>query len=397
MDADPPNDEILNEAIASGGYYYNGTASASFCGGSLIAPDLVLSAAHCSGRVKKVRVGVHNATWDTEYGNGGNNPNSTLDDDDGELLSVIRVVKHPQYLDTGINGFDVMVMKLGNRSSSTPVRLNDDPNVPLFHDPSTTPPGSLPFLRLIGFGRQDVNVRNTSLGVLQVGGGYMVGFNECRRIYGGILRTGMLCVNYTEGSQCKGDSGSPVVLEGPDGDVQVGVVSFSINCAVTVPGVLARVSAHFEWIAQQVCLLSDDPPLYFDCPTRLASIVNAGNNSNHFNGEGAAEPPIALRNGMTVDLRTTGTKPTTGTPTSGALERQDGNNGDDDCPTVSITAIAEADRYAHETGFEFLTFDHNHTSYRVRAELPPFSSRTGVDDFINTTLLLHDLDSFQDF
>jgi hypothetical protein len=56
-----------------------------------------------------------------------------------------------------------------------------------------------------------------------------------------------------------------MILEGgAAGDVQVGVISWGRGCAI-YPGVYSRVSAGYDWIREQVCFQSKNPPLYLQC------------------------------------------------------------------------------------------------------------------------------------
>ena len=64
------------------------------------------------------------------------------------------------------------------------------------------------------------------------------------------------------------DSGAPVIVAGdnPDDDLLVGLGSTGVGCADNVfPSIQARVSAGMDWIQQQVCELSANPPSGFDC------------------------------------------------------------------------------------------------------------------------------------
>ena len=60
----------------------------------------------------------------------------------------------------------------------------------------------------------------------------------------------MLCASANNKDSCQGDSGGPLVK----GNVQIGVVSWGIDCAdPNFPGVYARVSSQYNWIESEVC------------------------------------------------------------------------------------------------------------------------------------------------
>jgi len=75
------------------------------------------------------------------------------------------------------------------------------------------------------------------------------------------------------------DSGAPVILAGPDGpeqDLLVGLGSTGIGCADPVfPAIQARVSTGTDWIRQQVCARSVNPPSDFQCDELVVSTKNA--------------------------------------------------------------------------------------------------------------------------
>jgi hypothetical protein len=73
----------------------------------------------------------------------------------------------------------------------------------------------------------------------------------------------MLCAGLDEGGKdsCQGDSGGPLLLKVGDAYVQVGVVSFGNGCGLpNSPGVYTRISGVKDWLDEQMCILSDNPP-----------------------------------------------------------------------------------------------------------------------------------------
>jgi trypsin len=66
----------------------------SFCGGSMIAPDIVLSAAHCAGGDYYAIIGRHD-----------------LETDEGDEVGIDKEITHPDY-DTQTTDNDFMVLVL---------------------------------------------------------------------------------------------------------------------------------------------------------------------------------------------------------------------------------------------------------------------------------------------
>ena len=55
---------------------------------------------------------------------------------------------------------------------------------------------------------------------------------------------------------CQGDSGGPLVVRGGNSgaDIQVGVVSWGIDCGIVgIPGIYSQVSTAYNWIQDEVC------------------------------------------------------------------------------------------------------------------------------------------------
>lgn len=265
-----------------------------FCGGSLIARDVVLSAAHC----------------DSE---GDGNYNAVVgrhahDDNDGQELGVKKALPHPEY-DWLNTDNDFLLIFLDGAAS-------DDINVVKLNDDAATPDIGAA-VTVMGWGDIDPTdegqVLASELMEVEVS---TISNEECESndgdfgSYAGSITTNMLCAKDAGEDSCQGDSGGPLVIRGNDAseDVQVAVVSWGIGCASEdYPGVYARVSSQYEWIRAEVCAWSNFAPEEFDCsnapppgtpsPTPASGGSNnnddwnGGNNSN--NGEPTLSPTLS--------------------------------------------------------------------------------------------------------
>jgi secreted trypsin-like serine protease len=199
-----------------------------FCGGTLVSPTKVVTAAHCmvGETTRSVRVV------------GGR---THLDGSDGTVARVGRIWIHPDYT-RATRGDDVAVLTLSTSMPYTPARYVSSSDTSVYAAGTTA--------RVLGWGTTREN--GGSSNQLRTATVPVVSDTNCRGSYGSdFVASDMVCAGYASGGvdTCQGDSGGPLLV----GGVLAGVTSWGEGCArAGYPGVYSRLTTFSGLVTAQV-------------------------------------------------------------------------------------------------------------------------------------------------
>lgn len=220
------------------------------CGGTLVTPWIVATAAHCVE-------GEATTSLSVVLGR------SNLQAADGQRIRVDRIISHPAY-NSFTNDSDIALLRLTSAADESPIGYITQANV------GFTAPGTQSLVLGWGATRED-GPSSSELQAVRI----PIVSNETANApisYDGDITDNMLAAGRASGGidSCQGDSGGPlVVFDADEQPLLAGIVSWGAGCArPNKYGIYTRVSQFDTWIRENANIESPRGVISFS-PTRF--------------------------------------------------------------------------------------------------------------------------------
>lgn len=278
-----------------------------FCGGTMIARDTIITAAHCVDDFSETADGkFYRGSGEVEVVIGEQNLKNI---DPRSIRNITKVIKHEDYKKAR-KGNDIALVRLDKPWTKSIMRVSLSSQA----DPKLG--WSIPVM-VAGFGSQQqgnnpFEFKDNNQTIFYAGSEKLLEVtvpltpvDVCKSTYqliypDSVIGQGQLCAGFVKGGRdsCQGDSGGPLVAFDRHGyPYQVGVVSWGYGCAQTKAyGVYTRVSAYANWISKHVpstrSIGTDDIPAVTRKRNQLVESLFAQLNEELKNAQGNAKVSI---------------------------------------------------------------------------------------------------------
>jgi len=212
-----------------------GVGGSLMCGGSLVAPDVVVTAGHCCDGMSASQLGVEVGSHELYS-----------EDPDQEAFAVREVKLHENYNSNNINN-DICLLFLDGEADFS------SPNI----GPIALPTSGEEYAEgteCIVSGWGTTSSGGSLASTLQKVTVPVVSDDHCRDSYGqSDITDSMICAGLDQGGKdsCQGDSGGPFMC----GNQLSGIVSWGYGCAMAgYPGVYTQTSYFIDWIMENADL-----------------------------------------------------------------------------------------------------------------------------------------------